>query len=65
MTAATTDTHSELTIATAVEPLISLAEQGLGLACTPDFMVRAQFADGSLAVSHRARAFQKFARARL
>ncbi len=35
-------------IATAVEPLISLAEQGLGLACTPDFMVRAQCADGSL-----------------
>ncbi|XUW93867.1 LysR family transcriptional regulator (plasmid) [Burkholderia sp. M6-3] len=35
-------------IATAVEPLISLAKQGLGLACVPDFTVRAQLAQGSL-----------------
>ena len=35
-------------IATAVEPLTSLAEQGLGLTCAPDFTVRAQLARGSL-----------------
>ena len=35
-------------IVTAVEPLILLAEQGLGLACAPDFTVRAQLAEGSL-----------------
>lgn len=35
-------------IATAVEPLTDLAEQGLGLACVPDFTVRAQLAQGSL-----------------
>ncbi|KAA1011232.1 LysR family transcriptional regulator [Paraburkholderia panacisoli] len=35
-------------IATAVEPLTLLAEQGLGLACAPDFTVRAQLAQGSL-----------------
>ncbi|TKC79274.1 LysR family transcriptional regulator [Trinickia terrae] len=35
-------------IASAVEPLIALAEQGLGLASVPDFAVRAQLADGSL-----------------
>ncbi|WP_408356411.1 MULTISPECIES: LysR family transcriptional regulator [unclassified Paraburkholderia] len=35
-------------IATAVEPLTLLAEQGLGLACAPDFTVRAQLEQGSL-----------------
>ncbi|CAG9232239.1 LysR family transcriptional regulator [Paraburkholderia sabiae] len=35
-------------IATAVEPLIAMAEQGLGLACVPDFTVRRQIADGTL-----------------
>jgi DNA-binding transcriptional LysR family regulator len=37
-------------IASAVEPLIALAGQGLGLACVPDFTVRAQLANGSLVV---------------
>ncbi|MGF6769951.1 DNA-binding transcriptional LysR family regulator [Paraburkholderia sp. GAS199] len=37
-----------IAIATAVEPLTSLAEQGLGLTCAPDFTVRAQLAQGSL-----------------
>jgi DNA-binding transcriptional LysR family regulator len=31
-----------------VEPLIAMAEQGLGIACVPDFAVRRQIADGSL-----------------
>jgi DNA-binding transcriptional LysR family regulator len=35
-------------IVTAVEPLILLAEQGLGLVCAPDFTVRARLAEGSL-----------------
>lgn len=35
-------------IASAVEPLIALAEEGLGLASLPDFSVRAQLAGGSL-----------------
>jgi DNA-binding transcriptional LysR family regulator len=35
-------------VASAVEPLIALAEQGLGLTSAPDFAVRAQLADGSL-----------------
>lgn len=35
-------------VASAVEPLIALAEQGLGLTCVPDFTVRAQLANGSL-----------------
>lgn len=35
-------------VATAVEPLIAMAEQGLGLACVPDFTVRAQLARGTL-----------------
>ncbi|MGU7770385.1 LysR family transcriptional regulator [Burkholderia sp. MR1-5-21] len=35
-------------IASAVEPLIALAEQGLGFASVPDFSVRAQLANGSL-----------------
>ncbi|WP_408450672.1 LysR family transcriptional regulator [Paraburkholderia fungorum] len=37
-----------IAIATAVEPLTSLAEQGMGLTCAPDFTVRAQLAQGSL-----------------
>ncbi|ALP64770.1 LysR family transcriptional regulator [Paraburkholderia caribensis] len=35
-------------IATAVEPLIAMAEQDLGLACVPDFTVRAQVESGTL-----------------
>jgi DNA-binding transcriptional LysR family regulator len=35
-------------IATAVEPLIAMAEQGLGLACVPDFTVRRQMKQGTL-----------------
>ena len=31
-----------------VEPLISLAESGVGLACVPDFAIRQQIASGSL-----------------
>jgi DNA-binding transcriptional LysR family regulator len=37
-------------IASAVEPLIAMAEQGLGFTCVPDFSVRAQLANGSLVV---------------
>ncbi|MBN3762394.1 LysR family transcriptional regulator [Burkholderia sp. Ac-20365] len=35
-------------VATAVEPLIAMAEQGLGLACVPDFTVRVQVENGTL-----------------
>jgi DNA-binding transcriptional LysR family regulator len=35
-------------VATAVEPLIAMAEQGLGLACVPDFTVRPQVENGTL-----------------
>ncbi len=35
-------------VASAVEPLIAMAEQGLGLTNAPDFAVRRQLADGSL-----------------
>ena len=35
-------------IATAVEPLIAMAEQGLGLTCAPDFTVCEQLARGTL-----------------
>lgn len=35
-------------IASTVEPLIQMAEQGLGIACLPDFAVRSQLADGTL-----------------
>ncbi|MCG2842247.1 LysR family transcriptional regulator [Sandaracinobacter sp. RS1-74] len=35
-------------VASAIEPLIYLAEQGLGLACLPDFAIRDQLARGSL-----------------
>jgi DNA-binding transcriptional LysR family regulator len=31
-----------------MEPLISLAELGIGLACAPDFLVSRQLAEGSL-----------------
>jgi DNA-binding transcriptional LysR family regulator len=33
---------------TTIEPLVSLAERGIGLACVPDFAVRRQVAEGSL-----------------
>jgi DNA-binding transcriptional LysR family regulator len=33
---------------TTIEPLVSLAELGVGLACVPDFAVRRQIAEGSL-----------------
>jgi DNA-binding transcriptional LysR family regulator len=36
--------------ATTVEPLITLAEKGNGLACLPDFAIRQQIADGRLIV---------------
>jgi DNA-binding transcriptional LysR family regulator len=36
------------TVASALEPLICLAEQGLGIACLPDFSVNRQIADGLL-----------------
>ena len=35
-------------MASAVEPLIAMAEHGLGLACVPDFSVRTQLANGLL-----------------
>lgn len=31
-----------------IEPLIAMAEQGLGIACLPDFALRRQLADGTL-----------------
>ena len=34
--------------ASTLEPLISLAEAGLGLVCVPDFAIRRQLADGAL-----------------
>ncbi|MDR5761324.1 LysR family transcriptional regulator [Caballeronia sp. LZ035] len=37
-------------VASAVEPLIALAEQGLGFTNAPDFAVRAQLAEGSLVI---------------
>jgi DNA-binding transcriptional LysR family regulator len=37
-------------VSSTVEPLIALAEFGLGLACVPDFGVRRQVADGSLVI---------------
>jgi len=33
---------------TTIEPLVSLAELGIGLACVPNFAVRRQVAEGSL-----------------
>lgn len=35
-------------VANTIEPLIDLAEQGLGIACLPDFGIRRQLADGTL-----------------
>jgi DNA-binding transcriptional LysR family regulator len=43
--------HVDLPIsaaATTIEPLVSLAELGIGLACVPNFAVRRQVAEGSL-----------------
>src|SRR6266446_175018 len=37
-------------VATTVEALVALAEQGVGITCVPDFAVRRQVADGSLAI---------------
>ncbi|MBA4204998.1 LysR family transcriptional regulator [Pannonibacter phragmitetus] len=35
-------------VASAIEPLIHLAQEGIGLACLPDFAIRDQLADGKL-----------------
>jgi DNA-binding transcriptional LysR family regulator len=35
-------------VASALEPLILMAERGIGIACLPDFAVQRQLADGSL-----------------
>lgn len=35
-------------VANTIEPLIHMAEQGLGIACLPDFAIRRQLADGTL-----------------
>jgi hypothetical protein len=35
-------------IVNTIEPLISMAEQGLGIACLPDFAIRKQLAEGTL-----------------
>ncbi|WP_395677086.1 LysR family transcriptional regulator [Inquilinus sp.] len=37
-------------VANTIEPLIAMAEQGLGIACLPDFAIRRQIVDGRLAV---------------
>ncbi|WP_230983184.1 LysR family transcriptional regulator [Inquilinus limosus] len=37
-------------VANTIEPLIAMAEQGLGIACLPDFAIRRQIGDGTLAV---------------
>ena len=37
-------------VASTVEALVALAEQGVGITCVPDFAVRQQVADGSLAI---------------
>jgi DNA-binding transcriptional LysR family regulator len=34
--------------ATAVDPLIELATQGMGIACLPPFAIRSEIADGRL-----------------
>jgi DNA-binding transcriptional LysR family regulator len=36
-------------VANTIEPLIYMAEQGLGIACLPDFAIRRQLAEGTLA----------------
>ncbi|MDB5848599.1 MAG: Transcriptional regulator, LysR family protein, partial [Rhodoferax sp.] len=35
-------------VASTIEPLVHLAEQGLGITCVPDFAVRRQIAEGTL-----------------
>jgi DNA-binding transcriptional LysR family regulator len=35
-------------VANTIEPLIQMAEQGLGIACLPDFAIRRQLAEGAL-----------------
>jgi DNA-binding transcriptional LysR family regulator len=35
-------------VASTIEPLITMAESGLGITCVPDFAVRRQLADGAL-----------------
>ncbi|PTL76622.1 LysR family transcriptional regulator [Vitiosangium sp. GDMCC 1.1324] len=35
-------------VANTIEPLISMAEQGLGIACLPDFAIRRQLEEGTL-----------------
>ncbi|MFP1680532.1 LysR family transcriptional regulator [Alloalcanivorax sp. C16-2] len=42
------DAMTTVTVANAIEPLLFMAEQGLGLACLPDFAVRPQRAAGTL-----------------
>lgn len=37
-------------VATTVEALVALAEQGVGITCVPDFAIRQQVANGSLAI---------------
>jgi DNA-binding transcriptional LysR family regulator len=37
-------------VASTVEALVALAEQGVGITCVPDFAIRRQVADGSLAI---------------
>jgi len=37
-------------VANTIEPLIAMAEQGLGIACLPDFAIRRQVEDGTLVV---------------
>jgi DNA-binding transcriptional LysR family regulator len=37
-------------VASTVEALVGLAEQGVGIACVPDFAIRRQVADGSLSI---------------
>ncbi|MDD7972889.1 LysR family transcriptional regulator [Roseinatronobacter alkalisoli] len=37
-----------VTVASAIEPLIHLAEEGIGLACLPDFAIRDRLARGTL-----------------
>ncbi|WP_238578733.1 LysR family transcriptional regulator [Inquilinus limosus] len=37
-------------VANTIEPLIAMAEQGLGIACLPDFAIRRQIGDGTLVV---------------
>jgi DNA-binding transcriptional LysR family regulator len=35
-------------VANTIDPLIYMAEQGLGIACLPDFAIRRQLDDGTL-----------------